>query len=254
MPYFKAKDTQVYYEKRGSGPLLLFISPPGLGTAVFEQQRALENDYCVVTFDPRGNGKSQSGDNYTSALGNWVEDTAELIDHLGGNVILCGYSLGGTPAQITALQYPEKVKALILINAFPVVNTLLLFMKFKLGIWSSYEDLRSVIAKVLSFSHTKKKDQQHRISANIKKSSSTVMKKMYKEGKKYDGRMNLPNIACPVFVVYGSADILTRKYVKDFRKIIPLLSTICIKGGTHQLPTKNADEMNGAIKQIKNNL
>lgn len=169
MPYFKAKDTQVYYEKRGSGPLLLFISPPGLGTAVFEQQRALENDYCVITFDPRGNGKSQSGDNYTSALGNWVEDTAELIDHLGGNVILCGYSLGGTPAQITALQYPEKVKALILINAFPVVNTLLLFVKFKLGIWSSYEDLRSVIAKVLSFSHTKKKDQQHRISANIKK-------------------------------------------------------------------------------------
>lgn len=254
VPYFKTTNAEMYYEKKGVGPVLLFIPPPGLGAAVFEQQSELEKDFSVVTFDPRGNGKSESGDNQTLTMENWAEDIRDLIDHLDEKVILCGYSLGGTPAQITALQYPEKVKALLLVNAFPVVNTFLLSVKFKLGIWSASGGLLGLIGNGLSFTHTKKKEQQRRISANIKNSNSTLLKQMYKSGKMYDAREQLKYLTCPAFVLYGSADVLTLKYVKDFQKRIPDLAVTRIKGGAHQLPTKHAGEVNGAIRQIKGRL
>ncbi|MGP4039631.1 alpha/beta fold hydrolase [Gracilibacillus sp. D59] len=72
----------------------------------------LAKDYKVVTFDVRGIGKSPS----PIEKANYVEDLLLLIDHLElETATLVGHSIGGQIATEFALNYPEKVKNLILI-------------------------------------------------------------------------------------------------------------------------------------------
>src|SRR5260221_13024603 len=60
----KAQTLQVpgatlYYETRGSGPVLLLIAGGGTDAGVFEGVASfLAHDYTVVTYDPPGNSRS----------------------------------------------------------------------------------------------------------------------------------------------------------------------------------------------------
>jgi pimeloyl-ACP methyl ester carboxylesterase len=53
------KGATLYYETRGSGPVLLLIAGGAADAGVFEDvARVLAHDYTVVTYDPRGNSRS----------------------------------------------------------------------------------------------------------------------------------------------------------------------------------------------------
>src|ERR687888_607077 len=53
---------RLYYERRGSGPLLLMIGSPMDSTGFTGLAAALAGDYTVVTYDPRGIGDSSRED------------------------------------------------------------------------------------------------------------------------------------------------------------------------------------------------
>ncbi|MDZ5783052.1 alpha/beta fold hydrolase [Marinococcus luteus] len=254
MPYFISKNTSLYYEQRGQGPVLLFISPPGLGCAAFEQQHPLEDQFRVVTFDPRGNGRSERSEAADGTIRQWTEDIYALVSHLGTDqVILCGYSFGGLPAQEFAYKYPEKTKALVLISSFPKVRTFLLAGKFRLGIWSTYENLLGTLGKGLAFSHTKKQDQQARIEKNIENSDPGIMEQMYLNGRHYDSTSLLPYITCPALTIFGSNDVFVKKHQQDFKSRLPHVQNVHIQGKVHQLPTRAAEEVNAIIRNFVNN-
>ena len=53
------KGATLYYETRGSGPVLLLIAGGAADAGVFEDVASLlAHDYTVVTYDPRGNSRS----------------------------------------------------------------------------------------------------------------------------------------------------------------------------------------------------
>src|SRR6266849_4060283 len=55
----KVPGATLYYETRGSGPVLLLIAGGGTDAGVFEAVASvLAHDYTVVTYDPRGNSRS----------------------------------------------------------------------------------------------------------------------------------------------------------------------------------------------------
>ena len=47
---------RLYYERRGTGPLLLMIGSPMDSTGFAGLASALAGRYAVVTYDPRGTG------------------------------------------------------------------------------------------------------------------------------------------------------------------------------------------------------
>jgi len=53
---------RLYYERRGTGPLLLLIGSPMDSTGFAGLASALAGDYTVVTYDPRGIGNSSRQD------------------------------------------------------------------------------------------------------------------------------------------------------------------------------------------------
>ena len=119
MPNLKLSDTEIYYEVHGDGPPFLFCSVTGLDHQAwnFHQVPEFSRDHKVIVFDYRGTGKSSKAiQKYSIKM--FTDDAAALLDHLNvEQAIVCGHSMGGVVAQLLALDYPRKVKKLILASS-----------------------------------------------------------------------------------------------------------------------------------------
>jgi len=119
MPYLTLKDAEIYYEVHGSGPPFLFCSVTGLDHQAwkFHQIREFERDHRVIVFDYRGTGKS-SKTILRYSIKMFTDDAATLLDHLDAEqAVVCGHSMGGVVARLLALDYPRKVRKLILASS-----------------------------------------------------------------------------------------------------------------------------------------
>jgi proline iminopeptidase len=123
------RGVRIWYLVRGSGPVLL-IQPGGAGwggdaTAYIETLRPLEAAYTLVYYDPRGIGRSGRSDPMLYKLDEYVEDLEALRRHLGLHALnLAGSSHGGFVALMYALDYPERVDRLLVLNSGPFVRPL----------------------------------------------------------------------------------------------------------------------------------
>jgi pimeloyl-ACP methyl ester carboxylesterase len=109
----------LYYEDSGSGEETVLFAP-GLawGTHLFVAQvAALGARYRWITFEPRGQGRSEvTRRGYE--LDNLAVDLAGLIEHLRcAPCHLVGHSLGASVAVRVAARRPELVRSLALVNA-----------------------------------------------------------------------------------------------------------------------------------------
>ena len=103
------------YDVCGRGePLVLIQGLGGPRSGWIFQTRAFKRYYRVITFDNRGVGKSDKpSEHYT--VRTMADDTVALMDYLGvDKAHILGASLGGMVAQEMAINYPDRVKKLIL--------------------------------------------------------------------------------------------------------------------------------------------
>ncbi len=115
IPRVKVGDINMYYEVHGKGEPLVFIVGLGASTTQsFLDIPAFSDDYKIVLFDNRGAGRSDAPPSpYSMEM--LANDTAGLLDAIGiGDAHIMGRSMGGMIAQHFALQYPERVKSLVL--------------------------------------------------------------------------------------------------------------------------------------------
>ena len=119
MPFVNRDGAEIYYEVHGDGPPLLFCSVTGLDHQAwkFHQVPEFSRDHKVILFDYRGTGKSSKRiEKYSIKM--FTDDAAAILDHLKvEQAIVCGHSMGGVVAQLLALDYPTKVKKLILASS-----------------------------------------------------------------------------------------------------------------------------------------
>jgi pimeloyl-ACP methyl ester carboxylesterase len=116
MPTLTVNDTELYYERRGSGePLLLIMGMSGNTVHWGEPFLAeLEQSFEVIVYDHRGIGQSAAHwDPFT--IRELADDAIALLDALGlESVHVCGISMGGMVAQELALEAPGRVRTLTL--------------------------------------------------------------------------------------------------------------------------------------------
>jgi len=156
MPKAYVNGINVNYKVHGEGqPLVLIMGFGGPRWAWFFQTRAFKKYYKVVTFDNRGAlfGKTDKPSSpYT--IKTMVDDTIGLIDHLGlDKAHILGYSMGGIIAQELVINYPERVRKLILASTLSSTRQIASDMLERLGLGEDFSegDVRSVdIEKALS--------------------------------------------------------------------------------------------------------
>jgi clorobiocin biosynthesis protein CloN7 len=116
---------RLYYERRGTGPLLLMIGSPMDSTGFAGLAGALADDYTVVTYDPRGIGHSSREDTTQDVTPEQqADDVHRLLSALSGEPAYVFGSSGGAVvglALVTA--HPEQMRTLVA-HEPPVVGLL----------------------------------------------------------------------------------------------------------------------------------
>jgi pimeloyl-ACP methyl ester carboxylesterase len=115
MPRLTANGIEIYYEIHGRGdPLLLIMGLRRNAEWWFRQVPTLSKHFQVIAFDNRGAGRSDKPVmEYSIRL--FADDTVGLMNGLGlEQAHVLGVSMGGYIAQELAINYPEKVRGLIL--------------------------------------------------------------------------------------------------------------------------------------------
>jgi clorobiocin biosynthesis protein CloN7 len=105
----------LYYERRGSGPLLLLIGSPMDSTGFTGLADAMADRYTVVTYDPRGIGYSTREDTSSEVTPEQqADDVRRLLAELGrGPARLFGSSGGAVVGLALVTAHPEEVTTLV---------------------------------------------------------------------------------------------------------------------------------------------
>ena len=108
-------DGELYYELRGSGPLVVLIGAPMDARPFTGLAELLATDHLVLTTDPRGINRSKLDDPDTDAtLDLRANDLARLIRHVhAGPAIVLGSSGGAVSVLALTQAHPELVHTVI---------------------------------------------------------------------------------------------------------------------------------------------
>jgi len=108
----------LYVKVFGHGyPLALMHGGPGMDYQSLLPLQPLEDQYTLVYYDHRCNGRSMGADVTTMTMENLTADADALRQALGFEQwAVLGHSFGGNVALEYALRYPNKLSRLILMN------------------------------------------------------------------------------------------------------------------------------------------
>ncbi|HEY2461812.1 MAG TPA: alpha/beta fold hydrolase [Candidatus Acidoferrum sp.] len=214
MPFVENQDAKIYWDEQGSGdPVLLIMGLGWPSYCWFRTRPVLARGYRTIALDNRGVGQSDLPTGpYSIAL--MASDAAAALGAAGvERAHVFGMSMGGMIAQEFALQYPERVRSLILgctaaggphaVQAEPAAIQLL----FSQG--KTPEEFSAAMNPFIYDSATPK----HRIDEDFE-----VRRKWFPRPEAYVAQLQgilgwesysrLSQIACPTQVIHGETDRL----------------------------------------------
>src|SRR6202011_732897 len=115
MPFVENQGAKLYWDEQGSGEPLLLIMGLSYPSCMWHRSRpVLANGYRTIALDNRGVGQSDVPPGiYSIAL--MASDAKAVMEAAGiESAHVFGVSMGGMIAQELALQYPARVRSLIL--------------------------------------------------------------------------------------------------------------------------------------------
>lgn len=210
--FFNHKNGQIAYDVTGEGQLVVCV--PSLGDVRGEYRflvpELVKAGYRVATMDVRGHGETSTGwDDYSVAgIG---EDILALIRELGGeSAIVVGTSMGGGAAIWTAVEAPELVKGMLLVDPFVDgdSNRLLVFLlsimfarPWGASTWKTYYSSLYPTRKPADFA-----EYVSALQANIKQRGRLEAVMAMLRASKVASGARMPKVKQPALVLMGSKD------------------------------------------------
>lgn len=255
MPIIKLSEVSINYEIDGSGETVALIN--GLTMDVngwIGQVGEFSKHFKVLRHDCRGQGKSDKPDMpYTHAL--LAKDLHELMDKLGiDRAHLVGISNGGMIAQVFALNYPEKVGKIVLVDTTsrisPIVDRALdawiaaaqaggIALLFDIALPSLFAE--SFIEKNSELLKTLKE-------LSIGRNTPEAVVNLAKGCKTLDVTERLSEIDKPTLIIHGEEDILIPlKHAAVLHEKIKGSTLRVIKDCGHVPPIEKPEEFNRLV-------
>lgn len=253
MPVVRIGNIEMYYEVTGEGPPLLLIHGLGSSTRDWEcQVPEFSKHFMVITVDVRGHGKTdRPAGPYSIEL--FASDIALFLKEIAsGPAHVLGLSMGGMIAFQLALDNPELVKSLVIVNSGPelvpkgikekfLVKQRILIVRLmgmrRLGkfLWNRLlpEDGQSELRKIF----------EDRWAENDKSAYLASFKALV--GWSVVDRIS--GIRCAVLVVSADSDYTPVSVKEDYVAKIPGAALTVIKNSRHLTPFDQAEEFNGAV-------
>jgi 3-oxoadipate enol-lactonase len=245
MPYAWNKRTRIYWEEEGQGDPLLMIMGLGFSMAMWRNLRpVLAQHFHIILLDNRGVGRSDVP-LLPFSMATMARDAACVMDAAGfRSAHVLGMSMGGMIAQELALNFPDRVRKLVLactncgrsksVHPDPKVLRVLAPRPFE----SRAARLEKLIPYIYD-SHT----PRERIDADL----AVVRKNMpplrgYLEQAAaiaaWDSYYRLPGIKNPTLVIHGVTDrLVPAANARILANRIPCAKLVLLPDASHIFPT-----------------
>ena len=118
MPDAHVNGIRLYYEEHGQGAPIICIHGGGSSAAMWaDAVEELARVGRVISYDRRGCSRSERPEPHETSVAQQADDAAALIDALGAApAVVIGRSYGGAVAIDLALRYPDRARALVLLE------------------------------------------------------------------------------------------------------------------------------------------
>lgn len=253
MPTIKSNSINMYYEVHGSGQPLLFIHGLGSSSRDWEfQVQEFSKTYQVITYDLRGHGKSDKpAGPYSMFM--FASDTAGLLKGLGIEAAhVVGLSLGGGVAFQLAIDSPELVKTLVIVNSAPelIVRT----FKERVVIWQRFIIVRllgmrrmgEVLAKRLFPKGGHAALQTMFIERWAENDQGAYLSSM-RAMVGWSVKDRLGTIQCPTLIMTADQDYTPVALKEEYAKLIPGAAVEVIPDAHHATPVEEPIKFNTVL-------
>jgi pimeloyl-ACP methyl ester carboxylesterase len=250
-------DVDIHCETTGAGEPLLFIH--GLGSCGEDWQPQVDHfrsRYQVITLDLRGHGRS-SKPRGPYGMEVFAGDIAALLRALQvGPVHVVGISLGGMVAFQLAVDAPELVRSLTIVNSGPAVPSDTFKQRMPLYVRLVYLRLLGLrrMATMISKRLFPKPDQTalqrafvERLAGNDKHCYRASLKAIFAGWSVAD---RLGEIRCPVLVLTADQDYAPVALKQAYADRLPDARLVVIPDSRHALPMEKPREFNDALEQF----
>jgi pimeloyl-ACP methyl ester carboxylesterase len=261
MPQLTLPDVDLHYEVYGDGEPLVLIPGFAAGAWIwFKQIDPLAKKFRVITFDPRGIGKSSfKGEAITMQL--LANDTAALLQALGiEQAHILGVSFGGFVAQDFALAYPGATRSLSLCctsfggpkHVAPSLDTLTAVLSTD-G-FNTEARIRRNLMPAFSpdfvLSHPNEVDEVIKLRLE-----NPIVEEAYRAqlaaGLGFNAELRVGAIKAPTLVLSGDADaIVPAQNSRNLAEQIPGARLRLVEGGSHLFFIEHVAEFNRIVVEF----
>ena len=253
MSFARLNDLNLHYQQHGRGEALVLLH--GLGSSSYDwefQVPAFSKYYRVIAPCLRGFGDSDKPAGPYS-ISQYARDVIGLLDHLGiARCHVLGFSMGGAVAFQMAVDQPERLHSLIVVNSQP---------SFELDHWRKHLMVitRIGMASVLGMERMTRyvakrlfplPDQQHlrdrmmeRHAKNQKASYLAALQAL--AGWSVKDRIH--QLYVPTLIVAGEHDYSPLTEKQTYVSLIPRARLAVIRGTRHGTLFEKPDEVNRVV-------
>jgi pimeloyl-ACP methyl ester carboxylesterase len=246
----------MYYKITGTGEPLLFIHGLGSSCQDWEEQTPVfSKKYQVITVDLRGHGKTDKPKGKYS-ISMFAKDVADLMKSLEiSPVHIIGISMGGAVAFHLAIEHPEDVKSLVVVNMSAAVLVKTLKERYELL-------KRTIIIKLVGM---KKMGEVLAQRLFIKPEQEELRKMMAERWAENDKRaylsaMNalknwsvldrLHEIKCPTLIIASDEDYSPLSHKEEYTALIPDGKLVVIEDARHAVSVEKPVEFNAKLMEF----
>lgn len=261
MPRITTSDhVAIHYTVQGEGPNVVLLH--GLGSAGADWQPQIEylqQNFQVITVDMRGHGESEApSGRYT--IERLARDVLEVMDSLGvDGAHLIGISMGGALAFEMAVQRPERVGSLIIVNSGPTAKT------GSVKYWF-YVQLRKLMAWLLTpaqagpkiaarlFPEPDMEDKRQAFIQRVSQMDPVAYRKSLFALLRWDVVAHLGTMSIPTLFLTAENDYTPPQAKEHFAAMMPSAWVEVIPRAHHALPMEYPEVFNAAVERFLSTL
>lgn len=256
MPTINLENVSLYYEEQGAGEPLLLLHGLGSNGRSWEYQvEPFARQYRVIVPDVRGHGRSAKPAGPYS-VSQFANDIFNLLDHLQiDRFHLVGLSMGGMIGFQMAVDHPERLKSMTIVNSGP--ELIPRGLKEKWQILQRRLITRFVsMAKIGEIIGGKLFPEPHQAAYK----SQFIEQMSNNDPEAYKAATNallgwsvsnkLARIQCPILVISADMDYTPVAFKEAYVRQLPTARLQVIENSRHATPIDQPEVFNTAVLQF----
>jgi aminoacrylate hydrolase len=256
MPKANVAGGEMYYEVKGEGDPIVFVSGlGGVGRYWEPQVSAFSRSFKVITYDQRGTGASDRLQRKFS-LDEMAAELAKLMDALDiPRAHIVGLSTGGAIGQTLAIEQPQRVNRLVMCSTWTHCDPWFrrLFEARRLMYQTAGNELHAMFHPLWLYPPDYVNAHDAEIDEERRRSAATAPPVEVSVGRidallAFDRRAGLGRIKAPTLIIASDNDYITPSYyAKSLAQAIPGSKLEIVEGGGHSISKTRPESFNRLV-------